>query len=109
MESILFIIIWAVSYRLKEIPHIWSKSTTYELRVKLGKWWIDASPRDSYIRGLTGINTFDDVYHFFGNLPRILFSLWMWYSVHWILGVSCFFIWFVVNDITLRLIIKDKK
>ncbi len=99
-----------VSYTLCEIPHIWSKSTTYKLKMNWmaqSKWWTDSSPRsDSWFKNLIGLNMFDYAYHFFGNLPRIVLSLILIFLVQWELGLATFFVWWVGRDLTFNIFIK---
>jgi len=100
------------SYTLREIPHIWSKATEYKLKLKWmaeSKWWTDASPRsDSWFKNLTGLNTFDDAYHFFGNLPRIVLSILLAIMVNWLVGLITFFFWWIGREITLHIILEKK-
>jgi hypothetical protein len=116
------LIIWfcvaVISYTLHEIPHIWSTSTTYRLRIywmKHGQWWTDASPRDNdWFQNLTGWNTFRDAYHFFGNLPRIHLSILV--IVHYSsevnlltglgLGLFTFVLWAVLRELLMKILVK---
>lgn len=99
---LIYICVAAICYTFREIPHIWSKSTTYTMRFKLGRWWTDASPRP----GRTWYNViFADAYHFFGNLPRIIITLIVLYYN----GLSYFSIalvlWFCFRTLPLNLLV----
>jgi len=99
--EMLFLLVWfpvaALCYLLREIAHIWSRSTTYTMRYKwmYSKWVTDSSPKDTWINRKTGINTFDDAYHLFGNLPRILLAGWIFYFVGWITGLLAILFWYL--------------
>jgi len=111
----------AICYRLREIPHIWSKSANYRLRYKWmleSRWFTNSSPRsDSWFRNLTGLNTFDDAYHFFGNLPRIFLGNIIGFeygAAHgWfpgmIYGLIAYFLWWVGSEVTMYIfVIKEQ-
>jgi len=113
-ESTLFwwFVTAVTAYTLREIPHIWSKSDTYKLRFKWmykSRWFCDSSPQsDSWFRNLTGLNTFDDAYHFFGNLPRIHLSILCGFEYNWIYAVITFAIWALVREAAMALLVSKK-
>jgi len=89
-----FFLFWVLCYTLREIPHIWSKSSTYRLKLSWmqnSKWWTDASPREN--RSMYNV-IFADAYHFFGNLPRIAGILMLAFLVSWSY-LFLFLIWYV--------------
>ncbi len=100
-----------IAYTFREIPHIWSVSTTFRMRIKWmenSRWWTDASPRsDSWIKHLTGLNLFDDAYHFFGNLPRIFLAAVIWVSISWSLAIAAMLLWGMIRLIIIKTLIKE--
>lgn len=104
LETILtiFIPFSAVCYTLREIPHIWSKSTTYKMNFKLGRWWTDASPRPN--RNTVNV-IWADAYHFFGNLPRIILSLIILYYYGIAYFSTALMLWFCLRTIVLNTLV----
>ena len=104
-------VVAVISYRLREIPHIWSKSITYNLRLPKmysWRWFTDSAPRkNSLVRNTFGINSFDDAYHFFGNLPRVHLSIILFFGYGLIYAVMTFILWAVISEMMLRILIKD--
>ena len=113
-ESTLFwwFVTGALAYRLREIPHIWSKSDTHKLNLKWiykSRWLCDSSPQsDSWWKNLTGWNTFDDTYHFFGNFPRIYLSILCGFTYDWIYAVITFAVWALVDEAFMFLLVSKK-
>ncbi len=99
-----------ISYRLREIAHIWGVSTTYDLRPKWmhnSLWWTKASPKpDGWFKGLTGFNLFDDAYHFFGQVPRIFLGSIISVSISWTLGIAAMLLWGMVDYIFMKFLVK---
>lgn len=113
MNIFYILAIWAIVYRLREVPHIWSKSTTYRLRWKWmarSKWWTDSSPKSNWLTDILGINTFNDAYHFFANLPRIVYGIWIGFEYGWIAGLVGFVVYWIFTNIAADfLIVKVRK
>lgn len=112
---------WGICYRLGEIPVIWGKSNTHPLRFKWmqnSKWWTSHSPSGSFLREFFATPIFDDAYHFFHQLYRIVGSVvagiyYAWYvgSIFggFVTAIFCFVAYFVAVNLTLETITKPKK
>lgn len=89
-ETILYISFWAICYRLSEFKW-WGKGNS---------WWMSRKNPFTYssFHKYT-FKFFYDSYHFFGNLPRIVFSLRIAYDDIF-LGILCFTVWYATEKTT---------
>jgi hypothetical protein len=73
------------------------------------KWWTDSNPKSNWLTDVLGLNLFNDAYHFFANLPRIVFGFWIWYEQGWMVGVAGFLVYGIADRLITDLLIEEEK